>query len=654
MKLYSHSLFILGCLVAAANQAAAQEYINVALGKPTSQVNTAFGGNSARAVDGNTNGNWGGNSVSHTGNSNSPWWEVDLQDSYPISQINLFSRLDCCTNRLKDMKVTILNGADEVWSYSQGGATPPAKLVLDVKDSDADFVTGSKVRVSVSYSVYISIAELEVLQYVPPTNVPSIAPSTSQNPTTSCPHTFVVTSEACTSAAFASEAPGTCQLSDISERYSLTPGEMEELIDAYCEDAELGLNFTYVTSESGNPRNFQWDNNYFDGSTLWNDEKTLNEDGDSISRTWDIHEQTRIAWPNLEGSYEDDNFQNCDARAVMCCFTDNHKTELSTNAQVCYHDMEDSATSNHIKAGWTLFDSETEGAYCTAFSWHDDEGHMTARYRGNALFYTSMYSGLYDAGMAKSIPSAPMCACIEQMPVVSHADCVSVAATDELYELSFTPDTISVRLAASVTYGNCGNFIDHYATMATDEELTDLKSKIVGECDEPRKEFLNDKFLVRGAPGEEYPVDTNKWDVVVGKGKFYSPAKGETFLRAGVENSANKVLYRYCADCTGTHQHIFYKRLTAIPSELQFLDLFMDNWFDTHNVLGVDFNLFSTYEDAENDENPWTFCNYNDPTIGFPRDCGPSGYRAHQWNRFYNNGGRYNVAYYVEKSSDDA
>merc|ERR1712003_143091 len=233
-------------------------------------------------------------------------------------------------------------------------------------------------------------------------------------------------------------------------------------------------------------------------------------------------------------------------------------------------------TSNHIKAGWTLFDPETEGAYCTAFSWHDDEGHMTARYRGNALFYTSMYSGLYDAGMAKNIPSAPMCACIEQMPVVSHADCVSVAATDELYELSFTPDAISVRLAASVTYGNCGNFIDHYATMASDEEVTDLKSKIVGECDEPRKEFLNDKFLVRGTPGEEYPVDTN-------------------------------------------------------------------------NVLGVDFNLFSTYEDAENDENPWTFCNYNDPTMGFPRDCGPSGYRAHQWNRFYNNGGRYNVAYYVEK-----
>jgi len=45
------------------------------------------------------------------------------------------------------------------------------------------------------------------------------------------------------------------------------------------------------------------------------------------------------------------------------------------------------------------------------------------------------------------------------------------------------------------------------------------------------------------SPSEEYPVDPNKWDIVVGMGKYYSPSKGETFLRDGVENSANKILY---------------------------------------------------------------------------------------------------------------
>jgi len=642
--------------MAAANLAAAQEYTNLALDKPTSQSQTKYGGVSSRAVDGNTDGNWGGGSVTHTPeNVANPWWEVDLQGSHEISKINIFGRTDCCQNRLQRMVVTVFNGDEEVWSYVQGNQTPPNTLVLDVEveGSDTDFVIGSKVRVSLPNSGTISLAEVQVLKLFIPTNVPSTSPSTSQAPTSSCPHTFVVSSVECTANAFENAAPGTCQLSDISERYGLESAEMNNLIGAYCEDAEPGLNFTYVTTEAGNPRNFQWDNNYFDGATLWNLENTLNEDGDSIRRTWEIHEQTRIAWPNLEGSYEDDNFQNCDARAVMCCFTDNHQEELSTNAKVCYHDMEDSATSNHIKAGWTLFDSESEGAYCKAFSWHDDEEHMSARYRGNALFYTSMYS-LYDEGYAGNIPSAPMCACIEQMPVVTKPECVSVVADDESYELSFTPDAISVRLAASVTYGNCGDFIDHYATMATDEEVTDLQNKIVEECDEPRREYLNDKFLVRGTPAEEYPVDTNTWDIVVGKGKYYFPAKGETFLRNGVASDPNKILYRYCLDCTGTHKHIFYKRLTDIPSELQFLDLFMDNWFDTHNVLGVDFNLYSTYEDAVADENPWTFCNYNDAQIGFPRDCGPTGYKAHQWNRFYNGSGQNNVAYYVKKVSADA
>jgi len=84
----------------------------------------------------------------------------------------------------------------------------------------------------------------------------------------------------------------------------------------------------------------------------------------------------------------------------------------------------------------------------------------------------------------------------------------------------------------------------------------------------------------------------------------------------------------------------------VIPNELQFLDLFVDNWFDTNNVRGVDFNLFSTYEDAEDDANPWIYCNYNDHNIGIPCDCGPTGGKGHQWNSI-NRGEQKNGAYYV-------
>ena len=43
----------------------------------------------------------------------------------------------------------------------------------------------------------------------------------------------------------------------------------------------------------------------------------------------------------------------------------------------------------------------------------------------------------------------------------------------------------------------------------------------------------------------------------------------------------------------------------------------MDDWFDTYaNTFHIDFDLFSTFEDALNDENPWTFCNFNHHGVG--------------------------------------
>ena len=50
-----------------------------------------------------------------------------------------------------------------------------------------------------------------------------------------------------------------------------------------------------------------------------------------------------------------------------------------------------------------------------------------------------------------------------------------------------------------------------------------------------------------------------------------------------------------------------------------------DSWMDNpSNVMGTDFNLFSTESDALAGTNPWAICNYNDPGVAFPRDCGPS------------------------------
>jgi hypothetical protein len=83
---------------------------------------------------------------------------------------------------------------------------------------------------------------------------------------------------------------------------------------------------------------------------------------------------------------------------------------------------------------------------------------------------------------------------------------------------------------------------------------------------------------------------------------------------------------------TPPDREIYYKRLTPVPSGASMYDLFYTTWGSAGNLLNVDFGLFSSYEDAVSGKNPWKFCNYNDPDVGFPRDCGPSGHVSYQWN----------------------
>ncbi len=140
---------------------------NVALGKPATQINTGYGGEASRAVDGNTNGSWGNNSVTHTNNNAESWWQVDLLAIEDISYINLWNRTDCCSNRLSDYYVlvsddpfistdltTSINQAGVTSFYFAGNAGSPT--VVNVNTS------GRYVRVQLSNYNPLSLAEVEV------------------------------------------------------------------------------------------------------------------------------------------------------------------------------------------------------------------------------------------------------------------------------------------------------------------------------------------------------------------------------------------------------------------------------------------------------------------------------------------------------------
>jgi len=57
-------------------------------------------------------------------------------------------------------------------------------------------------------------------------------------------------------------------------------------------------------------------------------------------------------------------------------------------------------------------------------------------------------------------------------------------------------------------------------------------------------------------------------------------------------------------------------------------------WSSSSNLLGIDFELYSSYSDLVAGTNGWTFCDYDDCDggVAFPRDCSPSSPEIFNWN----------------------
>src|SRR5258706_8589301 len=62
------------------------------------------------AIDGNTDGNYGDGSLTHTDVGDpAPWWQVDLGIVLPLNRIVLWNRTDCCGWRLSNFRVSVLD-----------------------------------------------------------------------------------------------------------------------------------------------------------------------------------------------------------------------------------------------------------------------------------------------------------------------------------------------------------------------------------------------------------------------------------------------------------------------------------------------------------------------------------------------------------------
>ena len=179
------TLAVVAVLLLCVGQASAIPVYNAALGGTASQINTGFGGAPGRAIDGNTNGNWGSGSVTHTNSQMNSWWEVDLNDMVGVTEIKLFNRSDCCGIRLSNFRVSAFVGAIETFGqdfYTGSGSVPQGgSLSIPMP---LDYIPADRVRVqilgynndpSTSGRGFLSLAEVQVWAVPEPTTMALLA-----------------------------------------------------------------------------------------------------------------------------------------------------------------------------------------------------------------------------------------------------------------------------------------------------------------------------------------------------------------------------------------------------------------------------------------------------------------------------------------------
>jgi hypothetical protein len=105
---------------------------NVATAGAASQKSTYADAIAARAIDGNTDGEYAKGSVAHTGdNTEDPWWEVDLKGNLPLERIVVWNRQEV-GERLEGFRLIALDAERRpVWERGGNPAARESTFALD-------------------------------------------------------------------------------------------------------------------------------------------------------------------------------------------------------------------------------------------------------------------------------------------------------------------------------------------------------------------------------------------------------------------------------------------------------------------------------------------------------------------------------------------
>jgi hypothetical protein len=471
-------------------------------------------------------------------------------------------------------------------------------------------------------------------------------------------------------------------------------------VDSICSDLYANMDKTEFYEAAAKGTDFEFEKAYYNGYTSWVEEveTTYESDDGSVTSRLRVDAAPVNAFYQGKGSYSQvnmppiENFETCSSNAAMCCWTadrqardNNGNCNTNTYSENCVD--KDPADNTNLcsvdlaKGGYASgFNSpgivefpgdgdNGEGSiHCHGYAWANDDMDTITRYRANNLFYVSLYDHMHQRGYVENVPGAPMCGCVEKMPIATRSDCTQVDVTED-YSVVYdgnsvvaTMDKVEVDFNACQGKNNRNNDLYAYVYRLYEEgKVNRHQFGAVGRTltDDSRCEYAREAELAKKGLQYGFQYNQSNWTQVAGNGGMDTgrAAFGANAFKAAWEQSDNNIVHRACGDCESPdHKHIFYRRFTAVPEDFDLLNHLMNGKSNANgnNVFGEDFQLYSTYEDAVNDVNRWKCNNGFNYGAVFDGECSPSGARTrNQWLKFSDTHGSpvRSVGLYLDKPS---
>ena len=198
-------------------------------------------------------------------------------------------------------------------------------------------------------------------------------------------------------------------------------------------------------------KGYQFNNEYYSGGTKWNYEIETNDGENELktdaARVKDVFDNEAksgiIELPMDLPSFNPSDVETCELNAAFCCWVQDRQAkdkngncdtpydsncvdkDPGDNANLCYVDHDRAAVGTHVAGGFSIYGDVKKGKediegdiHCHGFAWAESANDPISVYKGNNLFFVSMYDHMYTRGYVRNVPGATMCACAENVSLL--------------------------------------------------------------------------------------------------------------------------------------------------------------------------------------------------------------------------------------------